>query len=148
MDTVVNPLKEFAKNSVRLVKRCTKPDRRGACSLKLCNHSECFARRLAVPSFSHLVAEFNKITIRTAIGFVVMGFIGFFVKLIFIVSLNSLRTIINTTMYARLAESFVVLAAHQPDYCWRERIIINEPVRYSNGQVLNELQSLQFYMPC
>ena len=29
MDTVVNPLKEFAKNSVRLVKRCTKPDRRG-----------------------------------------------------------------------------------------------------------------------
>lgn len=56
MDTVVNPLKEFAKNSVRLVKRCTKPDRR----------------------------EFNKITIRTAIGFVVMGFIGFFVKLIFI----------------------------------------------------------------
>ena len=31
-------------------------------------------------------AEFNKITLRTAIGFVVMGFIGFFVKLIFIVS--------------------------------------------------------------
>jgi len=30
MDTVVNPLKDFAKNSVRLVKRCTKPDRRGA----------------------------------------------------------------------------------------------------------------------
>lgn len=29
MDTVVVPLKEFAKNSVRLVKRCTKPDRRG-----------------------------------------------------------------------------------------------------------------------
>lgn len=30
MDTVVTPLKEFGKNSVRLVKRCTKPDRRGA----------------------------------------------------------------------------------------------------------------------
>lgn len=30
--------------------------------------------------------EFNKITVRTALGFIVMGFIGFFVKLIFIVS--------------------------------------------------------------
>ena len=29
MDSVVLPLKDFAKNSVRLVKRCTKPDRRG-----------------------------------------------------------------------------------------------------------------------
>ncbi|KAK9796282.1 hypothetical protein WJX73_003515 [Symbiochloris irregularis] len=56
MDSVVLPLKDFAKNSVRLVKRCTKPDRR----------------------------EFSKICGRTALGFVVMGFIGFFVKLIFI----------------------------------------------------------------
>ncbi|KAK9812701.1 hypothetical protein WJX72_002296 [[Myrmecia] bisecta] len=56
MDTVVTPLKDFAKNSVRLVKRCTKPDRR----------------------------EFNKIALRTGVGFIVMGFIGFFVKLIFI----------------------------------------------------------------
>jgi hypothetical protein len=31
-------------------------------------------------------AEFNKITSKTAIGFILMGFIGFFVKLIFIVS--------------------------------------------------------------
>lgn len=52
----VQPLKEFAKNSARLVKRCTKPDRK----------------------------EFQRICIRTAIGFIVMGFIGFFVKLIFI----------------------------------------------------------------
>lgn len=29
MDTVVTPAKEFAKNSTRLVKRCTKPDRKG-----------------------------------------------------------------------------------------------------------------------
>jgi len=56
MDTVVTPLQEFAKNSARLVKRCTKPDRK----------------------------EFNKITTRTALGFVAMGFVGFFVKLIFI----------------------------------------------------------------
>ncbi len=29
---VVQPLKDFAKNSVRLVKRCTKPDQKGASS--------------------------------------------------------------------------------------------------------------------
>ncbi len=29
MESVLEPLKEFSKNSVRLVKRCTKPDRRG-----------------------------------------------------------------------------------------------------------------------
>ena len=36
---------------------------------------------------SELCAEYNKICSRTALGFVVMGFIGFFVKLIFIVRL-------------------------------------------------------------
>ncbi|CAL5220545.1 g2581 [Coccomyxa viridis] len=56
MESVLEPLKEFSKNSVRLVKRCTKPDRR----------------------------EFNKICLQTALGFIVMGFIGFFVKLVFI----------------------------------------------------------------
>jgi hypothetical protein len=35
-----------------------------------------------------LTTEFTKITSKTALGFVVMGFIGFFVKLIFIVSLE------------------------------------------------------------
>ena len=49
-------LKTFSKDSIRLVKRCTKPDAK----------------------------EFTKITSKTALGFVVMGFIGFFVKLIFI----------------------------------------------------------------
>ncbi|GLT34067.1 hypothetical protein SLA2020_419660 [Shorea laevis] len=56
IDTVFDPLREFAKDSVRLVKRCHKPDRK----------------------------EFTKVAFRTAIGFVVMGFVGFFVKLIFI----------------------------------------------------------------
>ncbi|KAG7019747.1 Protein transport protein Sec61 subunit gamma, partial [Cucurbita argyrosperma subsp. argyrosperma] len=56
VDSVVDPLREFAKDSVRLVKRCHKPDRK----------------------------EFTKVAVRTAIGFVVMGFVGFFVKLIFI----------------------------------------------------------------
>jgi protein transport protein SEC61 subunit gamma-like protein len=52
----VQPMKEFAKDSMRLVKRCTKPDRK----------------------------EFQKIAMATAVGFAIMGFIGFFVKLIHI----------------------------------------------------------------
>ncbi|KAI5756018.1 hypothetical protein M8J77_021404 [Diaphorina citri] len=52
----LEPTRLFAKDSIRLVKRCTKPDRR----------------------------EFQKIAIATAIGFSIMGFIGFFVKLIHI----------------------------------------------------------------
>lgn len=54
--TLIEPGKQFTKDSIRLVKRCTKPDRK----------------------------EFNKIAIATAIGFAIMGFIGFFVKLIHI----------------------------------------------------------------
>ena len=50
------PVKKFSKDSIRLVKRCTKPDRK----------------------------EFQKIAMATAIGFAIMGFIGFFVKLIHI----------------------------------------------------------------
>ncbi|XP_011299195.1 protein transport protein Sec61 subunit gamma [Fopius arisanus] len=51
-----DPSRKFAKDSIRLVKRCTKPDRK----------------------------EFQKIALATAIGFCIMGFIGFFVKLIHI----------------------------------------------------------------
>lgn len=29
-DVVLKPVKDFGKNSIRLVKRCTKPDRKGA----------------------------------------------------------------------------------------------------------------------
>jgi hypothetical protein len=31
VDSVVDPLREFAKDSIRLVKRCHKPDRKGNC---------------------------------------------------------------------------------------------------------------------
>jgi len=55
-EVIYKPLRDFSKNSARLVKRCTKPDRR----------------------------EYIKVFGRTALGFVVMGFIGFFVKLLFI----------------------------------------------------------------
>ncbi|XP_065159752.1 protein transport protein Sec61 subunit gamma [Atheta coriaria] len=54
--STLQPCQYFIKDSIRLVKRCTKPDRK----------------------------EFQKIAIATAIGFCIMGFIGFFVKLIHI----------------------------------------------------------------
>ncbi|CAJ0582030.1 unnamed protein product, partial [Mesorhabditis spiculigera] len=56
VQAIVEPAKQFAKDSIRLVKKCTKPDRK----------------------------EYQKIAIATAIGFAIMGFIGFFVKLIHI----------------------------------------------------------------
>jgi len=58
LDTVqiVEPLRKFAKESIMLLRRCTKPDRK----------------------------EFQKVAVATSIGFGVMGFIGFFVKLIHI----------------------------------------------------------------
>ncbi|KAI3422248.1 Protein transport protein Sec61 subunit gamma [Globodera pallida] len=56
VQAVVDPGKKFAKDSIRLVKKCTKPDRK----------------------------EYQKIAVATAIGFAIMGFIGFFVKLIHI----------------------------------------------------------------
>uniref|UniRef100_A0A8R1YWL5 Phosphomevalonate kinase n=1 Tax=Pristionchus pacificus TaxID=54126 RepID=A0A8R1YWL5_PRIPA len=56
VQALIVPGKQFAKDSIRLVKRCTKPDRK----------------------------EYQKIAFATAIGFAIMGFIGFFVKLIHI----------------------------------------------------------------
>ncbi|XP_028610389.1 protein transport protein Sec61 subunit gamma-like [Grammomys surdaster] len=48
------PSRPFVKDSIRLLKRCIKPDRR----------------------------EFQKVAMATAIGFAIMRFTGFFVKLI------------------------------------------------------------------
>ncbi|XP_031215043.1 protein transport protein Sec61 subunit gamma-like [Mastomys coucha] len=50
------PSQEFVKDSIRLVKKCTKPNRK----------------------------KFQKVTMATVISFAIMGFIGFFVKLIHI----------------------------------------------------------------
>eukprot|EP00027_Filamoeba_sp_ATCC50430_P006689 CAMPEP_0168555162 /NCGR_PEP_ID=MMETSP0413-20121227/8177_1 /TAXON_ID=136452 /ORGANISM="Filamoeba nolandi, Strain NC-AS-23-1" /LENGTH=68 /DNA_ID=CAMNT_0008585973 /DNA_START=62 /DNA_END=268 /DNA_ORIENTATION=+ len=52
----IAPVYKFAKDSEHFLNKCTKPDRR----------------------------EFQKIAFATAIGFAIMGFIGFFVKLIHI----------------------------------------------------------------
>ncbi|RYR48989.1 hypothetical protein Ahy_A07g035224 [Arachis hypogaea] len=56
IDSVFKRLKGFSKDSVRLVKCCHKPDGK----------------------------EYYKVAISTAIRITIMGFIGFFVKLIFI----------------------------------------------------------------
>jgi len=53
---VFTPLRAFYKDSSRLITKCSKPDAK----------------------------EFKKIAIATGIGFAIMGFIGFFVKLIHI----------------------------------------------------------------
>eukprot|EP00277_Geminigera_cryophila_P001489 CAMPEP_0179413110 /NCGR_PEP_ID=MMETSP0799-20121207/4892_1 /TAXON_ID=46947 /ORGANISM="Geminigera cryophila, Strain CCMP2564" /LENGTH=77 /DNA_ID=CAMNT_0021185497 /DNA_START=158 /DNA_END=391 /DNA_ORIENTATION=+ len=53
---VANPAYQFYKDSKMLVRRCAKPDKN----------------------------EFSKIAMATGAGFLIMGFIGFFVKLMFI----------------------------------------------------------------
>eukprot|EP00205_Picochlorum_sp_RCC944_P000755 CAMPEP_0182608860 /NCGR_PEP_ID=MMETSP1330-20130603/3148_1 /TAXON_ID=464278 /ORGANISM="Picochlorum sp., Strain RCC944" /LENGTH=66 /DNA_ID=CAMNT_0024827671 /DNA_START=157 /DNA_END=357 /DNA_ORIENTATION=+ len=56
MDQVDTTLSEFAKNSARLINKCKKPDKK----------------------------EFLKVARLTAVGFLAVGFLGFFVKLIFL----------------------------------------------------------------
>eukprot|EP00616_Rhizochromulina_sp_CCMP1243_P010335 CAMPEP_0118966052 /NCGR_PEP_ID=MMETSP1173-20130426/3558_1 /TAXON_ID=1034831 /ORGANISM="Rhizochromulina marina cf, Strain CCMP1243" /LENGTH=68 /DNA_ID=CAMNT_0006914771 /DNA_START=32 /DNA_END=238 /DNA_ORIENTATION=- len=53
---LIQPLVEFYNDSRRLVKKCTKPD----------------------------AEEFKKIAFATGMGMIVMGFVGFFVKLVHI----------------------------------------------------------------
>jgi len=74
----VEPAKRFAQDSYRLVKRCTKPDAK----------------------------EFKKIALATTVGFLVMGFLGFFVKLVHIPSQTNrqhrrLRPHLTTTIVHR-----------------------------------------------
>lgn len=52
----IEPARKFALDSYRLIKRCTKPDAK----------------------------EFKEIAMATSVGFLIMGFIGYFVKLIHI----------------------------------------------------------------
>lgn len=71
---VVEPLTKFFKDSVYLVKKCTKPDRRGNKIGKVSLTFEII--------FLHI--EFARIARATGIGFLIMGFVGFFVKLVHI----------------------------------------------------------------
>lgn len=106
IDSVFDPLREFSKDSVRLVKRCHKPDRKGNPKTFFLKKKfvSCCCFEILIQSYWDLMfsdmafsriplmgvialpdsAEFTKVAFRTAIGFVVMGFVGFFVKLIFI----------------------------------------------------------------
>lgn len=77
--TFVEPGRQFAKDSIRLVKRCTKPDRKG----EVLFFVESIAALHVLIVFC-VIVEFQKIAMATAIGFAIMGFIGFFVKLIHI----------------------------------------------------------------
>lgn len=73
----VKPLVEFAKDSYRLVNRCTKPDWKG------------FARTSRDVLRVLRCAEFKQVFLKTGGGFLFMGAIGFFVKLVFIPINNS-----------------------------------------------------------
>ena len=108
----MQPAKQFAVDSYRLVQKCTKPDAKGACIggerfvvgcfTFLCSVlRDCVSfggrvlgfvciRLSCVRLHAHGVddAEFKKIAFATTIGFLVMGFLGFFVKLIHIPSNN------------------------------------------------------------
>ncbi|CAG9311375.1 unnamed protein product [Blepharisma stoltei] len=64
VSSTLTDMTEFAKDSRRLLNRCTKPDKK----------------------------EYVKIATACAVGFAVMGFIGFFVKLVFIPINNILLT--------------------------------------------------------
>lgn len=68
---VVEPLKKFVKDSTYLVKKCTKPDHKG------------MLQQMTL-EFQVNCIEFAKIAKATGIGFLIMGFIGFFVKLVHI----------------------------------------------------------------
>ena len=60
--------REFVRESIHLVNRCTKPDRKGTCAL--------------LPYADFL--EFLKVAQAVGVGFFIIGGIGFLVKLIHI----------------------------------------------------------------
>jgi protein transport protein SEC61 subunit gamma-like protein len=123
MESVLEPLKEFSKNSVRLVKRCTKPDRKGMLQINLIFfeglmwvffllwYSSSYHHTTEIAGALH--TEFNKICLQTALGFIVMGFIGFFVKLVFIVSILQTLTSCSYTdcVLQHLSNDIVLLSS-------------------------------------
>ncbi|KAJ1619752.1 hypothetical protein T492DRAFT_889824 [Pavlovales sp. CCMP2436] len=70
LDFIVKPATEFARDSIRLIKR----------SLRVRVRSWRGVRR----PLNLQAPQFTKVAIATSFGFAIMGFIGFFVKLIFI----------------------------------------------------------------
>jgi len=90
---LIEPLTKFVKDSAYLVKKCTKPDLKGAFCRKntlplvTVRRLKSTIRSLFPPlprcvAFGH--TEFAKIARATGVGFLIMGFVGFFVKLVHI----------------------------------------------------------------
>ena len=85
---VVEPLTKFFKDSAYLIKKCSKPDRKG----KIQDASTRQVNRCLFRNTFHLFSsfifflflEFARIARATGIGFLIMGFVGFFVKLVHI----------------------------------------------------------------
>ena len=69
ISSTISDIKDFASDSRRLLTRCSKPDKKG-----------------------NFYLEYLRIAGACAVGFAVMGFIGFFVKLVFIPINNILLT--------------------------------------------------------
>lgn len=82
-ESVVNPMVQFYKDSKHLVMKCTKPDRKGA--PRGCGVGDRFSGVATLSGqLARCAAEFVRIAAATGVGFLIMGFIGFFVKLIHI----------------------------------------------------------------
>ncbi|KAG1697545.1 hypothetical protein DVH05_015988 [Phytophthora capsici] len=75
---VFQPLNQFFKNSLHLIKKCNKPDRKGMC------HKCIDLKMILAPDLGLASTEFARIAGATSVGFLMMGFIGFFVKLVHI----------------------------------------------------------------
>jgi protein transport protein SEC61 subunit gamma-like protein len=68
LSSVLEVPRKFTKDSTQLLQRCTKPDKRGS-----------------IFDISMMIAvEFVKIAQAVGMGFLLMGFIGYFIKLIHI----------------------------------------------------------------
>ena len=76
VEAVAQPLRKFAKDSKHFINKCTKPDKKGKIHYT-------FATLFFFCS-PYFYTEFTKIATGTAIGFLIMGFLGYFIKLIHI----------------------------------------------------------------
>lgn len=116
---VSEPLHGFMVESVRLVRRCNKPDRKGKflhvhmyLLFPYDSHKtvKAVCRFWPTLSFLHLLylshhtacPEFLKISTATAVGFAVMGLIGFFVRLVHIPVNSILLGMLYAHFYAFL----------------------------------------------
>ncbi|OMH79787.1 Protein transport protein Sec61 subunit gamma [Zancudomyces culisetae] len=68
--------KSFAKDAVWLINRCTKPTKKV--------HTVIFSEQDINKNFYNINIEYNQMVWAISIGFLIMGFTGYFVKLIHI----------------------------------------------------------------